>query len=349
MRRARRGRKASKHISISAGDAEWETVRRNADRRGLSIARYLVELVERDGPEEDAGPALALAAEEQRELLEAVREVRALMLEGEEVVPLEWCSVEPTKIRRSEKLIGAYYRNELARRLQALGMAVSPTLVGRVPGFELAGYERSFLDAFSGRRREILAHLELPYTAANAQMAALPRLPRNGVAEWAGTRPTRPRSQAPAELSPEPELGVLEAVVRAVAHVAERRTAIPEAEVRAVALGHAPGRYTLGEVDAAIARLVRGGELIEAERRGIDRAFVTDRAVRAERRVLASMDALTPDCPEPPARHDSLRHWRQRAESLLAEARAMLVKDGLACPISSDQSLLENGSFRHLG
>ena len=88
MRRARRGRKTSKHISISATDADWETVRRNADRRGLSIARYLVELVERDGSEEDAGPALALAAEEQREHLEAVREVRALMVEGEEAGPL---------------------------------------------------------------------------------------------------------------------------------------------------------------------------------------------------------------------------------------------------------------------
>ena len=72
----------------------------------------------------------------------------------------EWRSVEPTKIRRSEKLIGAYYRNELARRLQALGMAVTPRMVGRVPGFELAGYDRSFLDAFSGRRREILAYIE---------------------------------------------------------------------------------------------------------------------------------------------------------------------------------------------
>ena len=88
----------------------------------------------------------------------------------------EWRSVEPTRIRRSQKLIGAFYRNELARRLQALGMAVSPTLVGRVPGFELAGYERAALDAFSGRRREILAHLErleLPYTAENMQKAAL--------------------------------------------------------------------------------------------------------------------------------------------------------------------------------
>ena len=88
----------------------------------------------------------------------------------------EWRSVEPTKIRRSQKLIGAYYRNELARRLQALGMAVAPRMVGPVPGFELAGYERSFIDAFSGRRRAILEYLEqkeLPYTAENTQKAAL--------------------------------------------------------------------------------------------------------------------------------------------------------------------------------
>ena len=281
----------------------------------------------------------------------------------------EWRSVEPTRIRRSQKLIGAYYRNELARRLQALGMAVSPTLVGRVPGFELAGYERSFIDAFSGRRRAILEDLEQkeqPYTAENTQKAALrtrrhkedrtladlvpewraraqalglvrermalrsprpldpltgervrvprvpapdlpaneirsmkrapalpalPRQPRDGAAVGAEARLTGAGFRAPAELSLKPERGVLEAVARAVAHVGERRTAIPEAEIRAVALGHAPGRYTLAEVDAAIARLVRDGELIEVERRGMDRAFVTDRAVKAERRVLASMRA----------------------------------------------------------
>ena len=88
-RKRRRRRKVGKHISLSATDADWEIVRSNATRRGLSIARYLVELVERDVSEEDAGPRhecseLALAKEEQRELLEAVREVRALMLEGED-------------------------------------------------------------------------------------------------------------------------------------------------------------------------------------------------------------------------------------------------------------------------
>ena len=278
----------------------------------------------------------------------------------------EWRSVEPTRIRRSKKLIGAYYRNELARRLQALGMAVTPRMVGPVPGFELAGYERSFLDAFSGRRRAILEHLErlgLPYTPKLAQMAALhtrrrkrdtglaelvpewrakaralglsrektaltpprpidpltgertsvprvpppdlpanairsmkrapalPRLTRDGSKGLSRVNWEQLRSPSLAEMSREPELGVLEAVARAVSHAGERRTVLPEAEIRAVALGHAPGRYTLAGIDAAIGRLVRGGELIEVERRGMDRAFVTDRAVKAERRVLAAMRA----------------------------------------------------------
>ncbi len=82
-RRRRKARRPSRHISISATDADWEVVRRNADRRGLSIARYLLELVERDGSDEDNGPAVALAKDEQREQLEALREVRALMLEAE--------------------------------------------------------------------------------------------------------------------------------------------------------------------------------------------------------------------------------------------------------------------------
>ena len=87
--RRRKARRPSRHISISATDADWEMVRSNAARRGLSIARYLLELVERDASEKDASlqhecPALALTKEEQREQLEAVREVRALMLEGED-------------------------------------------------------------------------------------------------------------------------------------------------------------------------------------------------------------------------------------------------------------------------
>ena len=275
----------------------------------------------------------------------------------------EWRSVEPTMIRRSEKLIGAYYRNELARRLQSLGMAVTPTLIGRVPGFELAGYDRAFLDAFSGQRAKILAYLEehgLAYNARNTQIAALETRPAKQeiglsqlVPQWrararemglvrdkAALRPARPvdsatgRQVPPVEvpppdlpanelrslrrapklpplprdrelkalgavhapagetavaLSPVPETGVLEAVARAVEHVAERRTFIPAAEIRAVALGHAPGRYRLADIDEAIERLAASGALIAVERKGMDRAFVTREAVRAEKKILAFM------------------------------------------------------------
>ena len=276
----------------------------------------------------------------------------------------EWRSLETTKIRRSAKLIGAYYRNVLAQRLQALGYAITPTLIGRIPGFEIAGYDRAFLDAFSGRRREILQMLEthgLPYTPALAQMAALhtrraqgrhrtwgthPAVARPGARAWPhalrGARPPAPsarprhgealaqgagpppnlpanvvrnRKRAPAlpDIRPDPalnaaapsptgpaapatlirtrEVGVLEAVARAVAALEERMAVFPATELQALVLGHAPGRYTLAEIDAGIARLVREGKLVEAMRRGADRAFVTDRALRAERRILAVMRA----------------------------------------------------------
>ena len=277
-----------------------------------------------------------------------------------------WRSVEPTLIRRNAKLIGAYYRNELASRLVGLGFAVAPKLIGRVPGFELAGYGQDFLDAFSGRRREILRFLDernLPYTAAATQMAALHTRRRKteaGLAElvpaWreravnlglqcepAALHPPRPvdpqtgrvvpmprlvtvehpaneirrrkrapalpgiptpdrppRSEAairhrpghaPVRLLGTPERSLVDVVARAVAHMEERRTVIPRGEIRAVALGHAPGRYRLGEIDAAIKRLCREGELVETKSRGADTAYVTDRAIRSERRMLATMRA----------------------------------------------------------
>ena len=91
-------------------------------------------------------------------------------------------------------------------------------------------------------------------------------------------------------------------MARAVAHVEERRTVIPASEIRTLVLGHAPGRYRLGEIDAAVERLVREGELRETVLRGSDRSFVTDRAVKAERRILkavkqgrAAVDGLAPE------------------------------------------------------
>ena len=82
MKRPRRSRKRkeSKHLTISARNAEWKEARAKADRRGLSIARYVKTLMDRDvsGGEKTF---TSLAPEEQRELLEGVRELRALLKE----------------------------------------------------------------------------------------------------------------------------------------------------------------------------------------------------------------------------------------------------------------------------
>ncbi|MDD9993368.1 MAG: relaxase domain-containing protein, partial [Rhodospirillales bacterium] len=87
-----------------------------------------------------------------------------------------WKSVEPTLLHRNVRLIGAYYRNELSRRLIAEGYSVLPAMAGRIPSFELAGYAQEVCEAFSTRRRDILAYLErkgVAYSTASAQVAAL--------------------------------------------------------------------------------------------------------------------------------------------------------------------------------
>ena len=82
VRPSKRRAKGNRHISLSARDSEWAVVSRNAAKLGLSKARYLTGLVEKEAAgEEDKGPFVALSAEEQRAQLEAVRAIHALLLE----------------------------------------------------------------------------------------------------------------------------------------------------------------------------------------------------------------------------------------------------------------------------
>ena len=238
----------------------------------------------------------------------------------------DWRSVEPTEIRRNVRLIGAVYRQELAQRLLALGFAIEATMIGGVPGFEIAGYGRAFVDAFSSRRREILAWLDehgLPWSAALTQQAALitrkkktdrdvdelrsewkaraerlglsrdrsiakPGLRRAAtVSRKTARKAGRPYLRTAEELQPAPPgLSAREVAWRAVEHLAERASVIRAREIGAVALGHAPGRHGLADIDAAVAGLIADGHLVEAEVRG-GRSFVTREALGLERGIMA--------------------------------------------------------------
>ena len=226
-----------------------------------------------------------------------------------------WRSAEFTAVERSKLLIGAYYRNELRTRLEGIGYATVPTLVGRMPGFEIAGYQRPMLEAFSTRRRELLDYMAdrgWENTPARTQQAALYTRRRKAEPERQVLHKTwqerarelgpardrdvaRGRNGVSASTSPRSELrappSALSVVRRAVEHLEEGRTVFSANHLRAWALAHGGGRHSLEALDAGIARLRRDGHLIEVTARRADLAFVTDRARNAERDILVGMRA----------------------------------------------------------
>ena len=219
----------------------------------------------------------------------------------------DWRSADFTLVSRSKRLLGAHYRAELQRRLHAMGYATVRTMIGDVPGFEIAGYPRALLEHFSSRRRDLLAWLEergIAYSPAAAQQATLytrrrKAEPVRGELEaiWRrrteafhrgrDARATRLRYAGP----PPTPLSGLEAARQAVGHLEERRTAFSRNELRGWALAWGGGGAALGAVDAAVDRLARDRHLIELPADGVQRAYATRGAVAAEREVVRRMRA----------------------------------------------------------
>ncbi len=226
-----------------------------------------------------------------------------------------WKSVEPTQIHRNARLIGAYYRNELARRLAARGYAIVPAMAGRIPSFEIAGYGRALREAFSTRRREIVAWVDergLERTSASLQTATFATRKRKAEPvqavlrrEWLGrlraagldAAPQMVRSREPVEMAaaapraPSAAPSAIEIVGRTMARLEERQPVFAAHELEALALAHSPGSHSIAAVREAVAWMVRDGHLVEASLSRADRAFVTERTLKAERRVIAAMKA----------------------------------------------------------
>ena len=217
----------------------------------------------------------------------------------------EWRSVEPTQLRRNRRLIGAWYRNDLARRLGEMGYVLVPTQVGGLPSFELAGYSPAMLEAFSTRRRDILDYMAdkgWKYDAKTAQAATLHTRKRKdepapgelsamwraraealGLARDADEvrldRTERGFARPPARFT------ALEAVWQAVDHLEERHAVFGESDLLAAALGREPGRHTHVDLQAEIGRLREDGHLVAAG----DGALTTRRTLRAEKEVVRRM------------------------------------------------------------
>ena len=221
-----------------------------------------------------------------------------------------WASLDTGPLRPAEKLVGAHYRNELAARLRELGYALRPTMVGQVPGFEIAGIDRALLKEHSTRRQEIMDWVRshgLADTAANRQRAALAtrkakdephhrELEAGWRARAKGTaldrRPPRPyagRQRAAEEAERLPTM--LEIVTRSAEHLAERASVFRETDLCTQALAHSPGMHTHADYVAVLDRLKCDGHLVDAVRGGLGPCLVTGRALRAEREIVGRMRA----------------------------------------------------------
>ena len=217
-----------------------------------------------------------------------------------------WRSVDPMALHRNARLIGSYYRDRLARNLIARGYSIVPAMAGRVPSFDIAGFGRELREAFSTRRREILAYVaDRGWDGSEAQRQIATLATRGRKAEpLQGMLRTLWRERAEAigfggvsvsrsveGVSLPPAPSALEIVGRTVRRLEERYSVFAERELEALALGHSPGRHSLDEIREAVAWMVRDGHLVEAELRGSDRSYVTDRTLKAERSVIAAMKA----------------------------------------------------------
>ena len=219
-----------------------------------------------------------------------------------------WASLDTGALGRSERLIGAHYRNELAARLLRLGYALRPSMVGQVPGFEIEGYGRKLLEENSSRRQEIVAWVRshgLANTAANRQRAALATRKtkdephhRELEAGWRARaaemgldrnppRPEAGRRRAAKEAGRHPTM--LEIVNRSAEHLAERASVFREADLCTLALAHSPGLHTHADYRAALDGMKRDGHLVDAVRGGLGPCLVTSRALRAEREIVDRM------------------------------------------------------------
>ena len=233
----------------------------------------------------------------------------------------KWRTMANERLYASKMLIGALYRAELARGLEALGHEIEKTHAdGR---FEIAGVPRAVIEAFSTRRAEIEAAMAaqgLGGPAENqrlAQRAALvtrahkrdvdkdalreswreqaadlgfdsstlaAQAARREAGKEAEREQVTPSTDRAAESEPD------RATAWAVAHLSEREAVFSRTSLLAAALAWRPGAVMIGEAEGAVVRLERAGTLHAANHPVPGESLTTDKAIADERETIALME-----------------------------------------------------------
>ncbi len=200
-------------------------------------------------------------------------------------------------LRRHALLIGAWYRSELARRLEHDGYVVMPVQRGGLAAFEILGWPRQSRTVFSSRRSDILEWIGERGWSRNAgtmrRAALATRRAKNEpvhedlVAGW-----KRRAWEHGLVFSPPPvdraraTVSAL-AVARAVAaELGAREPVFRHRDLVAGVLGRMPGKFGPDDLDAVIARLAGDGHLVERTRGFGARAWTLSGEEAAGARML---------------------------------------------------------------
>jgi len=187
----------------------------------------------------------------------------------------QWRGLDPVEIYRAQSFATAVYRSELAREVQQLGYAIK--VADRDGRWELDGYTREQVMAFSRRRRDIeetLAREGLSGAEAAQNIAHRTRLSKDHRDEESLKAQWRSRAQSYGIevghlLAQSRERGLFhypamaeEAVRQSIAENSEREAVIDRRALEAKALQHAMGKTDLDAVRRESRRVEREHRLI---------------------------------------------------------------------------------------
>jgi conjugative relaxase-like TrwC/TraI family protein len=305
---------APKSVSIQAlagGDVRLLTAHETAVARALDHAETLAACrVTADGVTTRQTTGVLAVAQFRHDLSRAADpqlHTHSVVLNVTQRADGQWRALDNEPLYRNKMLLGALYRSELAKEVQALGYEVRITHGdGR---FELAHVSNEQLKAFSQRSNAIEEALQRQgltredASAKQLQTVALQTrqgketLDRGALhAEW------RERArEAGLNLDARPTTGVAadpqrqashaeRAVHFAAAHLMEREAVVPRMDLERAALERGVGRTDLEAIRSAIEQAVQRGELIRQAvltPAGAVERFTTPAAQQRERDILA--------------------------------------------------------------
>lgn len=214
----------------------------------------------------------------------------------------QWRGLDPKEIYKARRFIDAVYMAELANRVQELGYQIERRPDG---AFELAGFTRQQIEAFSERRHDIQQLMTAngitdPRSQAARQMGAQARkakrehdpevlkAEREALAAAHGIRLDNHPTQ-PVRPSVIPEAQARESLDFAIRHTTARQAVVDHREIAATPLRHCMGRTDLAHVREAIAAHQQSRNLIAGGRSYLHPldTYTTREMVGLERQNLA--------------------------------------------------------------